>query len=99
MKFLTVGILWVLLVLPPIADAHEERYQAVVINEGARGGQTGQLRPKVFIIDTQEGHMWTWMENVIGSGSAPLGTVLTYQGQLRPGKKGGEIINERSLSD
>jgi hypothetical protein len=99
MRFLSLGLLWALLVLSPIAGAHDWRYQAVVITEGDRGGQIGQLRPKVFILDTQEGHMWTWVENLIGAGNSQVGTVLTYQGQLRPGNKAGEIIEERSLRD
>ncbi len=83
--------------LPVAADDYKGRYQAVVLHEGGQGNQFGKSLPEVFIIDSQDGHMWTLeqhtkLEGV--KGGFALGTVLTYQGRVRPGKKMGEIIEQ-----
>ena len=83
--------------MPVVADEYRGRYQAVVLHEGGQGNQFGKLLPKVFIIDSQEGHMWTLEHNTKLQGTKgefALGTVLTYQGHLRPGKKMGEIVEQ-----
>jgi hypothetical protein len=52
--------------------------------------------PSVFIIDSRDGHMWIWEKNMPRPGSdgkKGFGTLITYQGQVKPGKKIGEIIN------
>jgi len=56
-----------------------ERYQAVVIQEGPS--------PRVFLLDTRDGHMWSWSETIRGSDQE-----LRYEGKLRPGKEPGELI-------
>ena len=74
--------------------AEPERYHAITIPESGESQGSG-LSAKVFILDTQQGHMWTWSENepIYDGGDTPkLGTVLIYQGQLRPGTKMGEIV-------
>jgi hypothetical protein len=41
----------------------------------------------IFIIDSQEGHIWLWLLNNEGS-------FLIYEGQLFPGTRMGEIIEK-----
>lgn len=72
----------------PVMAAETGRYEAVRLQEGARVGESGSLRSKIFIIDTVEGHFWTWEEDL------RLGSTLTYRGQARPGKKAGDIIEQ-----
>lgn len=76
----------VLLTAPMIAMA-DGRYQAVPVYNPSDGSS------KVLILDTQNGQLWTWME-VGASSSGAAGRFLIYQGQVRPGKKMGEIIDE-----
>ena len=83
---------------PVVADDGINRYQAVVLHEGGQGNQFGKLLPKVFIIDSKDGHMWildhnTKLHNPKKGGFA-LGSVLTYQGRVRPGKKMGEVVEQ-----
>ena len=71
--------------------AEAGRYQAVPLeSEGnARGGS------RVFIIDTQDGHVWTWSGNeLVGSGSNErrYGPAFVYHGKVRPGSRTGEVI-------
>lgn len=74
------------------ADAGETgRYQAVPLeSEGhARGGS------RVFIIDTQDGHIWTWSGNeLVSSGGKErrYGPAFVYHGKVRPGNRMGEVI-------
>lgn len=75
-----------LILAAPLAAA-EGRYQAVPIYNPSDGSS------KIFILDTQNGQMWTWME-VGASSSGAAGRFLIYQGQVRPGKRMGEIVDE-----
>ena len=75
----------------PVVAAETGRYEAVRLQEGARVGESGSLRSKMFIIDTVEGHFWTWEEDL------RLGSTLTYRGKVRPGTKAGEIIEQNGL--
>jgi hypothetical protein len=79
---LTNMLLAAAIVLPGAAEAFE-RYQAVVIQEGPS--------PRVLIMDTREGHLWTWTETIRGSDQE-----LRYQGRVRVGKRAGEVIQERN---
>ena len=68
------------------------RYQAIALGgDGpARGGS------RVLIIDSQDGHVWTWSGNeliVEGGSGRRYGAAFIYQGKLRPGSKIGEIID------
>lgn len=77
-----------------VAD-EDSRYRAIVLHEGGRSGQSGSFMPKVFIIDSRDGHMWTWEQKTKLQGSKggfALGTVLTYQGRVQPGKNMGDIV-------
>ena len=53
-------ILSVLLMALPAAAEEYGRYRAIVMQEGGRTGQSGSFSPKVFIIDSKDGHIWTW---------------------------------------
>lgn len=55
------------------------RYQAEVIQGGAT--------PQVMLLDTRDGHFWTWSQTIRGSDQQ-----LRYQGRLRPGVSEGETI-------
>ena len=72
------------------------RYQAFVLQEAGGAGGTVTLMPSVFIIDSRDGHMWIWEKNMPlpgPDGKRGFGTLITYQGKVRPGSKVGEIIN------
>lgn len=71
--------------------ADNGRYQAIPLEgeAAARGGS------RVLIIDSQEGHVWTWSGNELISDSGSgrrYGAAFIYQGKVRPGNKTGEII-------
>ena len=87
-----------LLFLTQPAFAEEDgRYRAIVLHDEGRSGQPGGLFPKVFIIDSKKGHMWTWEEKKkIKSlkDNFTFGTVITYQGRVKPGGKMGEIVEQ-----
>lgn len=76
-----------------IAHAAEAgRYQAIAL-EGDGATRTGS---RVLIMDTQEGHVWTWSGNELmpdsGSGRR-YGAAFIYQGRVRPGSKTGEVMD------
>jgi hypothetical protein len=52
---------------------------------------TGFGGEKIVILDTVGGHLWTWSEHVATPGG-PGGRFLIYQGQVRPGAKMGDVI-------
>jgi len=81
-------ILFVLLIATPAiaADSGIGRYSAILI-----GGQEGR-NSVVFILDTKEGHVWTWGLAVVSM--KKVVERITYKGRVRPGKKMGEIIEE-----
>lgn len=84
-----------LLLSLPTALAQTGRYQAVVIPEAARSGQNASLGSRVLILDTVEGHLWSWGENeaLYDHGGKPrFGTALIYQGRIKPGTKMGEVM-------
>ncbi len=96
-RMIICTILGVLSVTPAIAEEQYGRYRAIVLHDGGQSTQSGNLIPKVFIMDSQEGHMWVLDQNTKlnnPNGHFSLGTVLTYQGQVRPGKKMGEIVEQ-----
>jgi hypothetical protein len=76
------------------AMAGNGRYQALLVQEGK-----GSALPKVLLLDTQEGHLWTWSESytkVSPQGGGEIGTFLEYQGKLRPGQKMGDRIEMKA---
>ena len=66
------------------ACADSGRYQAEVI----QGGST----PQVFLLDTRDGHFWTWTQTIRGSDQE-----LRYEGKLKPGKSPGETISKSGV--
>ena len=98
LRYIFIILMAFLTTFSVLADEGNNRYQAVVLMEGGQGNQFGKLLPKVFIIDSKEGHMWildhnTKLQSPI-KGNFALGSVLTYQGRVRPGKKMGEVIEQ-----
>jgi len=68
------------------------RYQAVPMDGDGPGRGSG----RVLIIDTQEGHVWTWSGNeLLGDGGSGrrYGSAFVYQGKVRPGNKNGEVLD------
>lgn len=71
------------------------RYQAIPLEgeAAARGGS------RVLIVDSQQGHIWTWSGNELmpdsGSGRR-YGAAFIYQGKVRPGNKTGEVMDTQS---
>lgn len=86
--------------MPSAALADEDgRYRAIVLQEGGTSVGGGSLTPRVFLIDSQDGHMWILERNTPLSGrNALFGTILTYQGKLKPGSRVGEIIYQTESS-
>ncbi len=79
------------------SDGTDGRYQAVVLHTAGASSGTGSISPKVFILDTRDGHMWTWEQNARvqrKKGGLTFGNLLTYQGRLKPGKHAGDVIIE-----
>lgn len=75
-----------------VSAADTGRYQAVPL-DGEGPGRGGS---RVLIIDTQEGHVWTWSGNeLIGDGGIGrrYGSAFIYQGKVRPGSKTGEVLD------
>jgi hypothetical protein len=77
-----------LIAAPPVVMA-DGRYQAVPVPESADFGSG-----KVLILDTQTGQIWTWSE-VAASPGGPGGRFLIYQGQVKPGRQMGDIIESQ----
>jgi hypothetical protein len=75
--------------------ADSGRYQAIAMERDSPA-RTGN---RVLIIDTQDGHVWTWGGNELmpdtGSGRH-YGPAFIYQGKVRPGSKPGEFIESRT---
>jgi hypothetical protein len=68
------------------------RYQAIEISVGKKSEYN------IFILDTKDGHMWL-LETKESRLHGKLAGDLKYHGQLRPGKKAGEIIFHFGDSD
>lgn len=93
----TAALLASTLCSPATWAGEDGRYQAVVLHSAGASGNTGSISPKVFILDTRDGHMWTWEQNARvqrKKGGLSFGNILTYQGRLRPGTHAGEVIGE-----
>lgn len=80
------------LIATPVMAAEVGRYQAVPMDSDGPGRGSG----RVLIIDTQEGHVWTWSGNeLLGDGGSGrrYGSAFVYQGKVRPGNKNGEVLD------
>ena len=93
----TIGLLFASGGATALADS-DGRYRAIVLHEGGASNNSATLAPKVFIIDSREGYMWTWEQNArkrTPKGGLSFGNALIYQGRVRPGKTAGEIISQQ----
>ena len=80
--FATLIILCVLLVaMPAIADSEIGRYQAIRMDDNV-----------TFIIDTKEGHLWTW---ALKHRTA----ALFYCGRVKQGTRMMEIIDKHIITN
>ena len=73
----------------------EGRYRAIVLQEGGASNNSATLAPKVFIMDTRDGHMWTWEQNsriTTPRGGLTFGNALIYQGRVKPGERPGDVV-------
>ncbi len=77
--FTTLVIVFVLLIATP-AIAGQGRYQAVTIQ--SNGSE------KIFILDTENGHCWTWLP----PSDSRISSIIKYEGKVKVGKKPGEFI-------
>ena len=96
-----LSLIWGILLLGSLSTTaqgeNDGRYRAIVLHEGGSSNQAMTLSPRVFILDSRDGHMWTWEQNSRihdAAGQLKFGTVLTYQGRLRPGTKSGEVVEQ-----
>jgi len=84
--------------LPASPQAEEDgRYRAIVLLEGGSNSQSAAVSPKVFILDSREGHMWTWEQNAQmknAQGNLRFGTMTVYQGKLKVGTHMGEVVEQ-----
>jgi hypothetical protein len=87
MKQWTAIILTALLLVcatTPASAEDNERYQAIRLDENS-----------VFIIDTEEGHLWLWG---IGEGrGSDVHSILRYEGKLKPGRQMGDVLEMSSV--
>lgn len=96
---LRVGTIFTATLLAAVAYAADiGRYQAIPLEgEGAsRGGS------RVLIIDSLDGHVWTWSGNELvaqGESGRRYGAAFIYQGKVRPGNKAGDIIDLQPKKD
>ena len=71
------------LTIPAVGEANEVgRYQVVPLGTS----------DAVVVIDTKEGHLWTWTGNPRVPTEGYVGII--YQGIVVPGKKTGEVIDQ-----
>lgn len=88
-------MLALMLLIPNSVPADDEgRYQMMLVQEGgAADGGNFQL-PRVLVLDTEEGHLWTWGTEFEARDRARQKIrTITYQGRLRPGARPGEVIS------
>lgn len=83
-RVLLLPVACLLQVLAGTAVADSGRYRAEVI----QGGST----PQVFLLDTRDGHFWTWTQTIRGADQE-----LRYEGKLKPGKTPGESISRSGV--
>jgi hypothetical protein len=77
----------------PVTVAGQSRYQIISLSEGVDLGSE-----KVMVLDTTSGHLWGWTETPSSRGS-PGGRVIIYQGQVRPGRRIGDVIERQEWGE
>ncbi len=73
--------------VPRVHGEEAGRYQCVPLGTS----------DSVFIIDTREGHLWTWTGNPRVETEGYVGII--YQGKVHPGRKTGQVIGEPGSSE
>ncbi len=87
----TVAAFGVLLALATPAAADEVgRYQAIPMPRADNGQYTQAL-----ILDTKDGHLWLWNAHPGLGGQTQIETLI-YEGQVKPGKNMGDVIEHTS---
>ncbi len=66
-----------------------ERYQVAPLAAGDTFAPD-----KALILDTESGHLWLWIESP-GNEQTGGSRMLIYQGQVRPGRAMGDIIEKQ----
>lgn len=90
-RLLLLVSLWLAL---PAWGGDDGRYQALVVGAES-AGPAGSNGGRIFILDTREGHFWSWIDSDVvqgRNGRLRVGSVLRYQGQLQVGEKPGQVI-------
>jgi len=86
-----LGILCWILIAQNVFAQEIGRYQVVPLPKG-------QDEPiHALIIDTKEGHIWTWDQYNREKGTSKVGRYLIYQGKVKPGSRMGEVIQSGGL--
>ena len=92
MRKVLAGIL--MLFSTTLVAGDEQRYQMLLVQQSGLMEKGNIQMPKVLILDTAEGHLWTWGVDIARKQQLPVKVHnLTYQGKLVPGKEMGEIIS------
>jgi hypothetical protein len=89
MKKLLISLVLILIAQTSFADI-VGRYQAMVVPKFNSTDPT-----EIMILDTQEGHIWRWSEYSKIQGVRQGGVWLIYQGQVKPGKTIGDVIDHK----
>jgi len=92
-----IGVLIAVLLPAAVSADDDGRYKAIVLHQGGSYSQSAALSPKVFILDSRDGHMWTWEQNAQlkdAQGNLQFGTMTVYQGKLKVGSRSGEVVDQ-----
>ena len=95
--FLLTTLLFCALPAASVSAQEDGRYRAIVLHEGGAALNSASSSPKVFILDSRDGHMWTWEQNAWmkdAKGDPRFGTTTIYQGKLKVGSRMGEVIEQ-----
>ena len=85
-SLMAMSVVLILFASSPII-AEEGHYQVVALQPGiSDAGWKGVFG--VFILDTKNGHCWTWLPPT----GERLSSIIKYEGQVKPGKKPGDHI-------
>jgi hypothetical protein len=93
LRVIVVVMLFSILITPNLFAQEIGRYQAIALPKVQSAPNS-----EVFIIDTKEGHIWIWFTQSTISGVVQGGRYLIYQGNVKPGKKIGDIIEKQDFS-
>lgn len=95
--FLLAALFVCMLPVASVGAQEDGRYRAIVLHEGGASLKSASASPKVFILDSRDGHMWTWEQNAWmrdTKGDPRFGTTTIYQGKLKVGSRMGEVVEQ-----